>query len=77
MLDELRNLLDSEALYQERIQKLETELSAFKRAYANVDGERQELQALNEEAGKQVKWLQNQLKVSPVYETCGKVSIAF
>jgi hypothetical protein len=38
-------------------------LSAFKRAYTNVDSERQQLQTLMEEADKQMNFLENQLKV--------------
>ncbi|KAF8239047.1 hypothetical protein L208DRAFT_1429576 [Tricholoma matsutake] len=60
--DELQNLLDSEALYLEHIQKLDTELSAFKRAYTNVDFERQQLQTLKEETDKQMNLLENQLQ---------------
>jgi hypothetical protein len=64
LLDELQNLLDSEIVYREQIQKLETELSAFKRAYSNVDYERQQLQMIKEEADKQMKLMEDQLKVS-------------
>jgi len=60
--DELQELLDSETLYQAQIQRLETELSAFKRAYSNVDVERQQLQTLMGEAYKHLNLLENQLK---------------
>jgi prefoldin subunit 5 len=63
LLDELQNLLDTDAQYREHIQKLETELSAFKRAYSNVDNERQQLQVLKEETDKQMNLLEDQLKV--------------
>lgn len=63
-LGEFQNLLSTEALCRDQIQKLETELSVYKRAYADVDGERRRLETFKEEAGKQMDILENQLKVS-------------
>jgi hypothetical protein len=59
--------LDNEALNRETIQKLDTELSAFKRAYSNVDSERQQLQTSKEEAEKEISMLKSQMKVSVLF----------
>ena len=57
-------MLSTEALCRDQIQKLETELSVYKRAYADVDGERRRLKTCKEDADKQMSILENQLKVS-------------
>jgi hypothetical protein len=62
-LGEVQSLLSSEALCRDQIQKLESELSVYKRAYAHVDGERRRLETFKEEAEKQMGLLENQLKV--------------
>ncbi|KAF9469028.1 hypothetical protein BDZ94DRAFT_1304168 [Collybia nuda] len=59
---EIIQILGNENLYQDRIQKLESELSVYKRAYADVDSERRRFEILKQEAEKQKEDLENQLK---------------
>lgn len=54
--------MSNKALWHDQIQKLETELSVYKRAYVDVDGERRRLETFKEEAEKQMGLLENQLK---------------
>lgn len=61
-LGEFQSLLSNKALWHDQIQKLETELSVYKRAYVDVDGERRRLETFKEEAEKQMGLLENQLK---------------
>jgi septal ring factor EnvC (AmiA/AmiB activator) len=63
-LDEVQGLLNNEALHREEIENLQRELSAFKRAYGDVDNERQQLQLCKEEAKKEINMLKSQMKVS-------------
>jgi hypothetical protein len=46
------------------MQKLETGLGVYKRAYANLDSERWQSERLKQEADKQREDLENQLKVA-------------
>jgi hypothetical protein len=68
---EIIQILNTDSLYQDKIQKLESELSVYKRAYADVDSERRRFEILKQEAEKQKEDLENQLKVviTPLYVT--------
>ena len=57
-------MLSNEASYRDQIQKLETELSVYKRAYTDVDAERRQLEKLKHDAEKEKVLLENQLKVA-------------
>lgn len=58
------NILDRECHVQETIRNLQNELNVYKRAYADVDNERQQLAAQKQEAERQRGELELQLKVS-------------
>jgi hypothetical protein len=60
---EIFSVLANESLYRETIQKLETDLSVYKRAYNEVEAERRQLENLKQEAEKQKEHLENQLQV--------------
>ncbi|KAJ7249497.1 hypothetical protein B0H12DRAFT_693930 [Mycena haematopus] len=49
--DEVLNVLQNEASYKETIRKLETELSAYKRAFVDVDAELREAKLTQLEMG--------------------------
>lgn len=56
-------MLDNEAFYADKIQKLEAELSVYKRAYNDVDTERRQLEKLQQDAVREREDLENQIKV--------------
>ncbi|KAF4602265.1 hypothetical protein EYR40_005470 [Pleurotus pulmonarius] len=56
------NILDRESHVQETIRTLQNELNVYKRAYADVDNERQQLAAQKQEADRQRGELELQLK---------------
>ncbi|KAG6903384.1 hypothetical protein C0995_013137 [Termitomyces sp. Mi166 len=59
---EISRMLDNEAFYTERIQKLEVDLSVYKRAYNDVDTERRQLEKLKHDAVREKEDLENQIK---------------
>jgi hypothetical protein len=73
MLGEFQSLLSSDALCRDQIQKLEAELRVYKRAFVDVDGERQRLEAFKEEAEKQMGLMENQLKVGIPVHNCNAI----
>lgn len=62
-LGEIANVLSNEASYCDQIRKLEAELSVYKRAYADVDAERRQLEKSKHEADQERALLENQLRV--------------
>ncbi|RDB22629.1 hypothetical protein Hypma_010355 [Hypsizygus marmoreus] len=62
MKGEIFNILGNESLYVDRIQKLEAELTVYKRAYNDVDTERKQFEKLRQEAQKEKEDLENQIK---------------
>jgi hypothetical protein len=56
--------MESDTASQETIRRLETELGAYRRAYADLDGERRRAERLKLETDKQKEDLANQLKVT-------------
>ncbi|KAG5648677.1 hypothetical protein DXG03_000023 [Asterophora parasitica] len=60
---EILNLLNIETLSSEKIQKLEAELSVYKRAYNDVDTERKILEKMKLDAVKEKEDLENSIKV--------------
>lgn len=59
-------MLGNEAVYVDKIQKLEAELSVYKRAYNDVDAERRQFEKLRQEAQKEKEDLENQIKVERI-----------
>ncbi|KAF8165184.1 hypothetical protein B0H34DRAFT_227411 [Crassisporium funariophilum] len=59
---EIINIMETGAASRETIRRLETELGVYKRAYADLDAERQRFERLKQEADKQKEDLENQLK---------------
>ncbi|KAF5388138.1 hypothetical protein D9615_000264 [Tricholomella constricta] len=59
---EILNLLGNETFFSEKIQKLEAELSVYKRAYNDVDSELRLLEKLKQDAVKEKEDLENQIK---------------
>ncbi|KAG6878105.1 hypothetical protein C0993_012109 [Termitomyces sp. T159_Od127] len=55
-------MLDNEAFYTDKIQKLEAELSVYKRAYNDVDTERRQLEKVKQDAVREKEDLENQIK---------------
>ena len=56
-------MLSNEVFHTEKIQKLEAELSVYKRAYNDVDTERRQLEKLKQDAVREKEDLENQIKV--------------
>ncbi|KAG6854998.1 hypothetical protein C0991_005927 [Blastosporella zonata] len=57
-------MLGTESFYSEKIQKLEAELSVYKRAYNDVDTERRQHEKLKHDAIREKEDLENQIKAS-------------
>ncbi len=62
-VDQVFDMIQNEASCLERIQQLETELSAYKRAYADVDAEHRQCEKIKAECEKQKEILASQLQV--------------
>ncbi|PBK69703.1 hypothetical protein ARMSODRAFT_1018456 [Armillaria solidipes] len=60
--DQVFDMIQNEASCLERIQQLETELSAYKRAYADVDAEHRQCEKIKAECEKQKEILASQLQ---------------
>ncbi|GLB33667.1 putative zinc finger protein [Lyophyllum shimeji] len=59
---EIWSMLENETFLADKIQKLEAELSVYKRAYNDVDSERKQLEKLKQDAVKEKEDLENQIK---------------
>ncbi|KAG5340991.1 hypothetical protein C0989_012365 [Termitomyces sp. Mn162] len=59
---EILQMLGNEAFHTEKIQKLEAELSVYKRAYNDVDTERRQLEKVKQDAVREKEDLENQIK---------------